>query len=169
MVGCSTSVKSATTGHVGSPHAHPSYAPPEDLVEDPLHAIAFVHGGTGPWAVAGYRMGRHALQRLALPRQSFDLEVIHQSPRAVQFTCIMDGAAVATGASPGKMNLSYAEATATQLQTVYRSKRTGQTLTLRPTAAFIAQFQNIPPEQLALAGHTVLTLPEAEVFEEVKK
>jgi hypothetical protein len=39
-----------------------------------LAAVAFVHGGAGPWAVAGYRMGQAALARLGLSRQSFDLD-----------------------------------------------------------------------------------------------
>src|SRR5262245_34261564 len=70
-----------------------------------LDKIAFVHGGAGPFAVAGYRIGERALKELNLPRGSFSLEVIHKTPSEVQWSCIADGAQAATGASPGKLNL----------------------------------------------------------------
>src|SRR5262245_56155903 len=84
-----------------------------------LRAVANHHGGAGPWAVAGYRMGRHALAKLGLERHSFDLEVVHRSPQAVQFTCIADGASASTGASVGKMNLSVVPASEAEVATVY--------------------------------------------------
>lgn len=90
-----------------SPTAHHA-EPPED---EGLRAVASVHGGAGPWAVAGYRMGEFALRELGLPRGSFDLEVVHFTPESVQYSCIADGAAAATGASLGKLNLKLAGAT----------------------------------------------------------
>jgi formylmethanofuran dehydrogenase subunit E len=129
--------------------------------------VATIHGGAGPWVVAGYRMGSYALARLGLPRQSFDLEVLHHTPQEVQFSCIADGAAAATGASAGKLNLRLVEATAADVATTYRRKSTGQTITLRPTPAFTARFRDVPRDQLAAAGRIVLALPEADVFEEL--
>ncbi|WP_437982056.1 hypothetical protein [Sorangium sp. So ce117] len=40
-------------------------------------------------------------------------------------------------------------------------------MTLRPSAAFRARFRDVPRAQLAPAGRAVLSLPDAEVFEEV--
>jgi formylmethanofuran dehydrogenase subunit E len=132
---------------------------------DPLADVVAVHGGAGPWAVAGYRMGRHALAQLGVERGSFDLEVVHHTPREVQFSCIADGAAAATGASAGKLNLSLADATRPELRTEYRRKSTGATITLRVTDAFAQRYANVPRERLAEAGREVLTLRDDEVFE----
>lgn len=154
-------------GAHATPHAHappPSPAAPGGI-EAQLAEVAHVHGGAGPWAVAGYRMGRHALERLGLTAQSFDLEVIHHSPRAVQYSCIADGAAAATGASLGKLNLSLVEADEASVATTYRRRSTGASITLRPAAAFRARFKDVPREELPAAGRAVMELPDAEVFE----
>ncbi|RKH72107.1 hypothetical protein D7X96_05765 [Corallococcus interemptor] len=133
-----------------------------------LERVALVHGGAGPWAVAGYRMGDYALQRLGLPRGSFKLEVIHHSPAQVQYTCVADGAAAATGASLGKLNLSLVTTPAPEdVATTFRNCDTGQSLTLRPSASFVHRFRDVPREKLGEAGRTVLSLPDADVFEPV--
>ncbi|WP_437313977.1 FmdE family protein [Sorangium sp. So ce385] len=157
-------------GHLPAQHDHghrPAAGSAPAAPEDELRAVAAIHGGAGPWAVAGYRMGRYALAKLGLPARSFDLEVIHHSPRNVQFSCIADGAAAATGASLGKLNLSLVEATEAGVETTYRRRSTGQAVTLRPSAAFRARFRDVPREGLEAAGKEVLSLPDAEVFEEV--
>jgi FmdE, Molybdenum formylmethanofuran dehydrogenase operon len=154
------------------PHgsARSSLSPPDgspDGAERELSAVAAIHGGAGPWAVAGYRMGRYALAKLGVERGSFDLEVVHHSPREVQFSCVADGAAAATGASLGKLNLSLVEADEANVTTTYRRKSTGQAVTLRPSAALRARYLDVPRERLRAAGKEVLSLPDAEVFEEV--
>ncbi|APR82977.1 Hypothetical protein A7982_08326 [Minicystis rosea] len=161
-------------GHEGHAHHHPGHdaAPavheaPAGGVDAQLAEVARVHGGAGPWAVAGYRMGRHALKKLGLSPQSFDLEVIHHTPQKVQFSCIADGASAATGASVGKLNLRLAEADDAHVATTYRNKATGAMVTLRPSAAFRARFQDVPRGELPAAGRVVITLPDAEIFEEV--
>lgn len=129
--------------------------------------MAAIHGAPGPWAVAGYRMGRHALERLGLPPGSFDLEVTHHTPREVMYSCIADGAAAATGASMGKLNLSLVESSRDDVETTYRRKSTGKAITLRPTAKFRARFADVPREQAREQGRTVLRLADGDVFEEV--
>ena len=150
------------SGHVPVPHPrHP------DAGDDRLAEVARAHGGAGPWAVAGYRMGEHALHLLGVERGSFDLEVVHHTPEKVQYACIADGAAAATGASVGKLNLTLAPATAEETRTVYRRRSTGQTVTLRLTAAFVARFADVPRPHLADAGREVLALPDAANVEPV--
>lgn len=134
----------------------------------PLQKVASIHGGAGPWAVLGYRMGVFALEKLALKPGSFDLDVKHESPRTPQFACVADGAQAATGASLGKVNLSLVEADEAHVQTTYKKKSTGQTLTLKPTQAFRDRFKDVPREKLGEAGAQVLDLPNDALFEEVK-
>lgn len=151
---------------LGCASTKPTATPPAE--PSALERVALVHGGAGPWAVAGYRMGDYALQQLGLPRGSFKLEVIHHSPAQVQYTCVADGAAAATGASLGKLNLSLVTAPAPEdVATTFRNRDTGQSLTLRPSANFVQRFRDVPREKLGEAGCTVLTLPDADVFETV--
>lgn len=133
-----------------------------------LESVTAVHRGAGPWVVAGYRMGRYALKTLGLPEGSFDLEVMHYSPHEVQYSCIADGAAAATGASLGKLNLSLTEALRADTRTVYRNKLTGQTLTLKATPAFAQRYLDVPRDQLAAKGREVLKLRDDEIFEVVR-
>ncbi|WP_426756944.1 FmdE family protein [Myxococcus sp. Y35] len=151
------------TGCAGSAAHHPSPAK-----ADPLARVAAVHGGAGPWAVMGYRMGVYALQQLKLPAGSFALEVIHHTPQKVQYACVADGAAAATGASVGKLNLSLVEVLGPEdVVTRFRNRDTGETLALRPSPRFVQRYLDVPREKLAEAGAEVLTLPDAEVFEVV--
>ena len=159
---CATSTAPPATAQART--GRPATGQPTD---DALARVEAIHGGAGPWAVAGYRMGEYALGRLGLERQSFDLEVVHHTPQKVQYSCIADGASAATGASAGKLNLKLVDAADADVETTYRKKSTGQALTLRPTRAFAARFGDLPRDQLAAAGRTVMSLPDAEVFEEV--
>ncbi|MBM7117937.1 FmdE family protein [Archangium primigenium] len=154
---------------LGCATATPAPAPAiPDASEAALARIRVVHGGAGPWVVAGYRMGASALRTLGVSAGSFDLEVAHHAPAQVQYTCIADGAAAATGASLGKLNLALVEeAEASRVATTYRRRSTGASVTLRPTAAFVARYRDLPRERLAEAGREVLDLPDAEVFEAV--
>lgn len=155
--------------HPVEPHAASAHAaaPPVAHTATPLETVALIHGGAGPWVVAGYRMGTFALGKLGVPRGSFDLEVTHHTPKQVQYTCVADGAAAATGASLGKLNLALAEAESANVRTTYRRKSTGQSVTLRPAAAFVARYKDVPREKLADAGREVMDLPEDQVFEVV--
>jgi formylmethanofuran dehydrogenase subunit E len=154
--------------HAHHPHAGPPTGHPAAPVDEDLARVAAIHGGAGPWAVAGYRMGQYALRKLGLSRQSFDMEIIHRSPREVQYTCIADGAAASTGASLGKLNLSIEEADKEHVQTVYRRKSTGQSIVLRPTEGFAARFKDVPREALSSKGREVMQLRDEEIFEEVR-
>jgi formylmethanofuran dehydrogenase subunit E len=137
--------------------------------EDPLVAVARAHGESGPWAVAGYRMGKFALTKLGIAPYSVDLEVTHRSPRAFRYTCIADGASAATGASVGKMNLAIEEATPEAVETVYRRRSTGQLIILRPSPSFAQRFAVVAKDQAAVLGRVVLGLRDDEIFTVVNR
>lgn len=136
-------------------------------VDAKLAMIAFVHGGAGPWAVAGFRMGEFAIRELGLSRGSFDLEVTHYTPKQVQYSCIADGEAAATGASLGKLNLTLADAAPPETHTVFKRRSTGQSLTLRFTSGFAKRYLDVPRERLTEAGREVMDLRDADIFEVV--
>lgn len=170
LIGCGGAAQQETAHHPGGHHpgGHHAAAESPKSVDEQLGEVARIHGGAGPWAVAGYRMGAYALAKLGVERGSFDLEILHKSPRQVQLSCIADGAAAATGASLGKLNLALVEADEAHLLTTYRRKSTGASLSLRPSPAFVKRFRDVPREELGAAGRIVISLPDAEVFEVVE-
>jgi formylmethanofuran dehydrogenase subunit E len=166
--GAPTASPSSADRQIGHGHGREEAGESGDGVEGRLAEVARVHGGAGPWAVAGYRMGAFALRSLGLERGSFELEVVHYTPREVQYACIADGASAATGASVGKLNLSLADAPAPETRTTYRRRSgTEKAITLRVTKAFVARFVDVPRERLKEAGREAMQLADGDVFEVV--
>jgi formylmethanofuran dehydrogenase subunit E len=166
----------AAHGSDASHHAHGARAgtrrdaadPNDDAVERALDEVAAIHGAPGPWAVLGYRMSEAALAKLQLARGSFDLEIVHWTPKEVRYSCIADGAAAHSGASLGKLNLSLVETTADNVVTIYRDKKTGRSVAFRPTASFRERYADTPRAKARELGREVLGLPAEEAFEEIQ-
>ncbi|MDF2697041.1 MAG: hypothetical protein K0S65_5424, partial [Labilithrix sp.] len=157
----------AVAGHRhGHGHGHSDVAA-NDPIEKKLDDVAAIHGAPGPWAVAGYRMSEHALSRLGLERGSFDLQIVHWTPKEVRYSCIADGAAAHSGASLGKLNLSLVETTPDNVLTIYRDAKSGKSIALRPAASFRERFADTPREKARELGREVLQLPADQVFEEI--
>lgn len=129
-----------------------------------LTRVAMIHGGTGPFAVAGYRMGEAALKQLKLNRGNFSLEVTHHSPYQVQWSCIIDGLQAATGASVGKLNLKLVESTQDKVFSIVRNRKTSEEVRLELTPEFIKQNLNLSDKKLLAAGARTTALPEADIF-----
>jgi formylmethanofuran dehydrogenase subunit E len=129
-----------------------------------LARVREVHGGAGPWAVAGYRIGERALKELGLPRQSFRLLVVHRAPAEVQYSCVADGLLASTGASPGKLNLRLEEAPVDRLATTVEDRESGRKLlfTLRPE--FVRSVRDLPMDRLDAEGRRVADLPDDAIF-----
>ncbi len=145
--------------------AAPAFA--ADEVDAKLDAVAQIHGDAGAWAVAGYRMGEHALKALGLARGTFGLTVEHQSPKEVRYSCIADGVQAATGASLGRLQLTWKEAKPEALVTVFTDKKTGKAVKLKPTAAFMKKYMDVPREKARVAGREAMVAADADVFEVV--
>lgn len=140
-------------------------APPAPDRPPILEETARIHGGAGPFAVAGHRMGQRALKELGVPRGSFRLEVVHTCPRQVQWSCIADGLQAATGASPGKLNLSLAFVEdGGPTESRVRDRESGRTVVLTLTDAFRAAFLDTPRPELGAAGARVAALKDDEIF-----
>ena len=129
-----------------------------------LAEISFVHGGTEPFAVAGYRIGQRALQEFKLARGSILIEVEHHAPDDVQWASIVDGVQVATGVSPGKLNLRIVKSPVGDVSTVIRDRRTGKALVFRLAPQFTAHFAGLTHDRLDPAGVDVMALPDDQIF-----
>jgi formylmethanofuran dehydrogenase subunit E len=143
----------------------PSVSGESDLtLDDRLARVREVHGGTGPWAVAGYRMGERALKDLGVPRHSFGLLVVHKAPAEVQYSCVADGLMAATGASPGKLNLKVEEVSVDRLSTTIEDRQSGRRLTFTLRPEFVRSIRDLPMERLEAEGRRVVALPDEAIF-----
>ena len=134
-------------------------------VDDKLKAVAEIHGAAGVFAVAGYRMGEYALRELKLPRGSFAIDVVHETPNEVQWSCIADGLQAATGASAGKLNLHIAAATKEAVKTLVTNRKTGQTLVFELAPSFVKRFLNLPYDKQPASAKEVIQMPEESIFQ----
>ncbi len=141
---------------------------PGPEVAECLARVRAIHGGTGPWAVVGYRMGERALRELKLPRQSFAISVVHRSPAEVQYSCVADGLQASTGASAGKLNLRLEEAPADRLRTTILDRKSGRTLTFTVKPGLARSILDVPSDRLEREGERVARLPDGEIFDLVE-
>lgn len=142
----------------------PSDKGPSPEAAECLAKVKAIHGGTGPWAVAGYRIGQRALKELKLPPQSFALMIVHKSPAQVQYTCMADGLQAATGASLGKLNLKLAEAASEALETEITDRNSGRTLAFSLRPELVRTIKDLSFEKLEAAGARVAELPDDAIF-----
>ena len=107
----------------------------------------------GARALGGRRLSHErARAREARPRaRELRPQIVHWTPKEVRYSCIADGAAAHSGASLGKLNLSLVETTADNVLTVYRDKKSGKSIALRPTASFRERYADTPRDEGARA------------------
>ena len=136
----------------------------EDVAqEELLRRVAAIHGGAGPFAVAGYRMAEAALKQLGLAPGRFDILVVHRSPAQVQWSCVADGLQAASGTSVGKLNLRWEE-TDGVVESRIGTRDGSRVLVCRLRPSFLERYLDTPRERLMAAGREVAGLPHGELF-----
>jgi formylmethanofuran dehydrogenase subunit E len=147
-----------------APAATATPRPQPTLTVDPIEAkledVGRIHGVAGPWVALGYRMSEFALGKLALERGSNDVDIAHWTPKEAAYAAIADGAAAHSGASVGKLNLSIVDSSPDNVLTVYRNKKSGEAVALRPLPSFKEQYGEA-------TGRDVMLAPDEQLFEEV--
>src|SRR5689334_12869228 len=84
-----------------------------------INHLKQMHGMAGPWTVLGYRAGDVAMKQLGAQPYTRTLRIVHKAPAMPQYSCMIDGVAVATGNSVGQLNLRLQEVPTTQsLETI---------------------------------------------------
>jgi formylmethanofuran dehydrogenase subunit E len=151
--------------HSHAPAPRPASRPASQPADDGLARVAAIHGGLGPWAVAGYRMGQRALAELGRERGDMTLLVEHRSPAQVQWSCIADGLQASTGASAGRLNLRWEEVTLEQLRSRVVDRESGQALQFTVRESFRQRYLNVPRPQLEAAAREAAELPDDAIFE----
>ena len=141
---------------------------PAQALPDPeavLAAVRDYHGGPGPWAVSGYRMGLLAMRELGLARHDFRLAVVHRSPDAVQYTCVLDGIHAATGASFGKRLVRLEPITdESATETCFRNRKTGRELRVRLRPDVLGEIRDVPYAEHEKTSRKLLARGDAELF-----
>ena len=125
------------------------------------------HGHVGPWNVLGWRIGAAALRELDSRWGHHELEIICYVPLQTPFTCLVDGVAVGTGNSLGRLDLRLAEVFSwpQAFVSVRRKDGRGSILEFRPRAAFIKSILNQPVEKLEALSRDTISRPQEELFE----
>jgi formylmethanofuran dehydrogenase subunit E len=125
------------------------------------------HGHVGPWNVLGWRIGGAALRELDSRWGRHELEIICYVPLETPYTCLVDGVAVGTGNSLGRLDLRLAEVFSwTQaFVSVRRKDGRGNILEFRPRAAFIQSILNQPVEKLEALSRDTISRPQEALFE----
>ncbi|NPV47683.1 MAG: hypothetical protein HPY69_12045 [Armatimonadetes bacterium] len=135
-----------------------------DGIDDMTILRAF-HGHLGPYVVAGLRLGRYAMARLAADPH-FGIEAEVHCPDRPPPSCAMDGIQFATGCTLGKRNISHQVAEGVRAR--FRNRETGAELVvgLRPEAMAraVAELQAHGDEA---GARLVMALSDEELLEEL--
>ena len=124
------------------------------------------HGHVGPWNVLGWRIGQAALREFQTPWGRHDLEIVCYTPLQTPFTCLVDGLAVGTGNSLGRLDLRLVEVFSypQSFVAVRRKDRKGDVLDFRPSAAYLKSITDQPLAQLEPLSQQCIHRPESELF-----
>jgi len=136
----------------------------DDEGDPGLNRVLAINGSSGPFAVAGYRMGQAAMKQLGLGRASTDCEVVHYAPADSELSSVVDGLQAATGASLGKRNLSLVDSTGGESHSVVRNRKTNRKVRLTLTEEFLKAHRGLAPAASAAAGARLIAAPENEIF-----
>ncbi len=109
--------------------------------EDWWKEIENRHGHVGPWNVLGYRMGQAILRETGTKWGSHELVITSHIPASTPYSCLIDGLAVATGNSEGRLDLLWSEVATPDF--IHVSVRNAQDrklrLLLRPNLAYLKE------------------------------
>lgn len=120
----------------------------------------------GPWNVLGWRIGQTALRELNATWGHHELELICYVPAQTPYTCLVDGLAVGTGNSPGRLDLKLVEVFDSRQSFVAARRKdgTGPVLEFRPSPAYLKSILNQPVDKLESLSRDCARRPEADLF-----
>lgn len=124
------------------------------------------HGHVGPWNVVGWRIGQAAMRELDSQWGRHDLQIICHVPPQTPFTCMIDGLAVGTGNSMGRLDLRMAEVLHYHQSavSVRRKDETGPVLVFTPRRDYLDHITTEPPEKMEELSRACVEMPEDQLF-----
>lgn len=163
-----THTESTSTAETGVTRSTPG-ANPWNTAQEPddwWHEINERHGHVGPWNVLGWRIGKAALRELDAEWGEHSIDIVCYLPMQTPYTCLVDGVAVGTGNSQGRMDLRMAEAMALELihVTVRRTDMSGPILVFQPEIEYLHKIESRPVEELESLSKECRELEESRIF-----
>jgi formylmethanofuran dehydrogenase subunit E len=124
------------------------------------------HGHVGPWNVLGWRIAQAALRDLKAEWGRHELEIVCYVPPQTPFTCLVDGLAVGSGNSLGRLDLRLAEVMdyRQSFVSIRRKDGKGDLLEFRPHAGYLKSITNQPVEALERLSRECSERGEHEMF-----
>ncbi len=125
------------------------------------------HGHVGPWNVLGWRIGQAALRELRSQWGKHEVEVVCYVLPETPFTCLVDGLAVGTGNSQGRLDLRLAEVLTWEESFVAVRRKDGKegVLEFRPRLDYLKSIIGQPVEKLDGLCKECSQMAEAKLFE----
>lgn len=136
--------------------------PPEDWWRE----IENRHGHVGPWNVLGYRMGQCILRELGMAWGSHESILTAHIPASTPYSCLLDGLAVGTGNSEGRLDLLWAEVALPEFThvSVRRARDRELLLVLMPHPAYLEIISQGTVADLEPQARACAELPETSLF-----
>ncbi len=124
------------------------------------------HGHVGPWNVVGWRIGQAAMRELDSQWGRHDLEIVCHVPPQTPYTCMIDGLAVGTGNSMGRLDLRAAEVLHHHQSavSVRRKDQSGPVLVFLPDRDYLDHIDTQPPEQMEQLSRACVEMAEDDLF-----
>jgi formylmethanofuran dehydrogenase subunit E len=124
------------------------------------------HGHVGPWNVVGYRMGRAILREMEAHWGDHSLVIICHIPLDTPYSCLVDGVAVGTGNSQGRLDLRIGEVAALEFLHVSAVEKNGEKrIIFKPRLGYLQKIENRPVSELENLARECAEMPEADIFE----
>ncbi|MBX7245961.1 MAG: formylmethanofuran dehydrogenase subunit E family protein [Candidatus Sumerlaeaceae bacterium] len=124
------------------------------------------HGHVGPWNVLGYRMGKAILRECKAEWGDHSVVVTSHIPMRMPYSCILDGLAVGTGNSEGRLDLKSAEVASVEFMHISARPvdRSAKGVVLKPNPAFIRKIEGGTVKDLDRFSKDCEDAPEGELF-----
>ncbi len=134
--------------------------------EDWWQEIENRHGHVGPWNVLGYRMGRHILRELNSTWGTHEFIITAHIPPTTPYSCILDGLAVATGNSEGRLDLLWSEVALPELThvSVRRADNRALLMVLFPSPRYLESMAQGTWHDLERQARECVDKNEEELF-----
>jgi formylmethanofuran dehydrogenase subunit E len=124
------------------------------------------HGHVGPWNVLGYRMGKAILRETKTAWGEHAAVITSHIPLDMPYSCIVDGLAVGTGNSEGRLDLKVADVAAPEFIHISARMRDGSaTMILTPRAGYLEKITGGTAADLHRLSRECAAMPEGELFE----
>lgn len=127
------------------------------------------HGHVGPWNVVGYRMGKAILREMGSNWGDHSLVITCHIPPATPYSCLVDGIAVGTGNSMGRLDLKIGEVASLEFLHVSAVKKEGEgKIILKPSLEYLKKIENRQVTDLENLARECAEMPEPDIFEIIK-